>query len=267
VSDTADLLRAIAWLLWPLLVVLLLWFAWRGRTALGAFLRGRGFTIRLPGGLELTLQEAADQERRLIGDLTDKIADQEERLLALERPPEPDSEEEDEAASEQAQQVESRDEGTGEDEGRRGFREWIPAVEEPGPGPPQPRRALLQAKKILWLGQNYRADASLATAAGVGVVFADTIDQALDRITLDIEAIISELYLSEGENGLTLLDKLRERPHQPPVAFYEPRGVAGLGNWNKHIHLGGGYGLAMSFPDLESVLRSAGVSLFPVRDR
>jgi hypothetical protein len=238
VSDAADLIRAIAWLLWPLLVVVLVFFAWRGRTALGPLLRGRGFTIRLPGGFELTLQEAADQERRFISDLIETQADQEERLRALEseREPEPDEEEPD------------------------GKPEWVPAAQEPGPGPPPPRHELRQARRILWVGESIRADASIAAAQGVDVVTVNTVEEAaLERITPDIDAVVCDSAI-----GFALLDALRGHDYQPPVALYEPRGVAGLGNWNKMLHQRGAYGLAMTFSDLESVLRSAGVSLFPV---
>ncbi len=233
-SDAADLLRAIAWLLWPLLVVGLVFLAWRHRTAVQAFLGGRGFTIRL-GGVELTLQEAAEQERRVIGDLTERIADQEERLQALEHecPGEPEEEEPE-------------------------TEEWVPAAQEPGPGPPPPRHPLRQARRILWVGERIRADAGLAAGQGVDVVLVNTVEEALQHLAPDIDAVVCQSDL-----GFPLLDGLQGRDYQPPVVFYEPAGVAGLGNWNKGIHQRGGYGLAMRFPDLESVLRSAGVSLFP----
>jgi CheY-like chemotaxis protein len=71
-EQTSHLISAVAELLWPaLLLVLLIYFGPMIKSIV-ASLGKRKFTINV-AGTELTVEEAAEQQRRLIGDLQEKV--------------------------------------------------------------------------------------------------------------------------------------------------------------------------------------------------
>jgi CheY-like chemotaxis protein len=80
-DDLAKLLSALASLAWPLAFAALLFKLFNPIYALVESARGRKFTIKV-GGNELTMDEASAQQRVIVSDLQNKLAEMEKRLGA-----------------------------------------------------------------------------------------------------------------------------------------------------------------------------------------
>src|SRR5207302_1146921 len=79
-ADFTDFLTALSKFAWPILVAVLLW---RLSPAIKRVIESRGYTVKLPGGVEISVQQAADEERRLITDVAKRVTDLERRQKDL----------------------------------------------------------------------------------------------------------------------------------------------------------------------------------------
>ena len=79
-DDLAKLISALAALAWPAVFVVLLVKLFEPIRALVESARGRKFTIKVAGN-ELTMEEASEQQRVLLADLQNKLAQLEKGLL------------------------------------------------------------------------------------------------------------------------------------------------------------------------------------------
>lgn len=198
----ASLLDAIATLAWPLLLGVLLF---RLRHILSGVLesaRSRRFTIKL-AGTELTMEEAAEQQRLLISDLQEALVALEQRFQAFSE-----------------------------------YRE----VAEPA-FLPEPDIALAAAKgeepersrvrSILWVDDNPRNNASLIAHLedlGVRVVTAlTTADGIRQFMSGNFDRIITDIGREEDgeyrrDAGIELIRKVREEDPKVPVLVYTSSG-------------------------------------------
>jgi CheY-like chemotaxis protein len=196
----ARIIEAIGSLLWPLLVAVLLIRVIPHIPGVVADLRRamrtRAFTVRI-GGVELSVEDAAEQLRRQVADLQTHMAVQ---------------------LAEQAEGVE----GAGRAQ---------PASPEAGPARDQaPARADQGPPTILWVDDD-PDDSTLELAKlrddGVEVLLARSTAEAMDVLSLrrGVDAIVTDLGRAEdGEfrshAGLALLRQLREAEQDQPVLVY-----------------------------------------------
>jgi CheY-like chemotaxis protein len=199
----ARIIEAIGSLLWPLLVAVLLIRVIPHIPGVVADLRRamrtRAFTVRI-GGVELSVEDAAEQLRRQVADLQTHMAIQ---------------------LTEQAEGVE----GAG--------RAQPGPPTSPGAGPARdqaPARADQGPPTILWVDDD-PDDSTLELAKlrddGVEVLLARSTAEAMDVLSLrrGVDAIVTDLGRAEdGEfrshAGLALLRQLREAEQDQPVLVY-----------------------------------------------
>jgi CheY-like chemotaxis protein len=208
----ARIIEAIGSLLWPLLVAVLLIRVIPHIPGVVADLRRamrtRAFTVRI-GGVELSVEDAAEQLRRQVADLQTHMAIQ---------------------LAEQAEGVEGA-----------GRAQPGPPAEPASPGPPTspgagpardqaPARADQGPPTILWVDDD-PDDSTLELAKlrddGVEVLLARSTAEAMDVLSLrrGVDAIVTDLGRAEdGEfrshAGLALLRQLREAEQDQPVLVY-----------------------------------------------
>jgi CheY-like chemotaxis protein len=208
----ARIIEAIGSLLWPLLVAVLLIRVIPHIPGVVADLRRamrtRAFTVKI-GGVELSVEDAAEQLRRQVADLQTHMAIQ---------------------LAEQAEGVEGA-----------GRAQTGPPAEPASPGPPTspgagpardqaPARAGQGPPTILWVDDD-PDDSTLELAKlrddGVEVLLARSTAEAMDVLSLrrGVDAIVTDLGRAEdGEfrshAGLALLRQLREAEQVQPVLVY-----------------------------------------------
>ena len=78
-DNLAQLLAALASLAWPVLLAVLLYQLHRPLRALLESALKRKFSVKV-GGYELTMEEASEQQRKIVSDLQNKLAELEKRL-------------------------------------------------------------------------------------------------------------------------------------------------------------------------------------------
>jgi CheY-like chemotaxis protein len=80
VDDVAKLIAALASLAWPVVLAVLLFKLYGPIKSLVKSARGRGFTIKVAGN-ELTMEEVSEQQRVIVSDLQNKVAELEKRAF------------------------------------------------------------------------------------------------------------------------------------------------------------------------------------------
>ncbi|HEY8557783.1 MAG TPA: response regulator [Actinomycetes bacterium] len=196
----ARIIEAIGSLLWPLLVAVLLIRVIPHIPGVVADLRRamrtRAFTVRI-GGVELSVEDAAEQLRRQVADLQTHMAVQ---------------------LAEQAEGVEGAGRAQPTSPGAGPARDQAPARADQGP------------PTILWVDDD-PDDSTLELAKlrddGVEVLLARSTAEAMDVLSLrrGVDAIVTDLGRAEdGEfrshDGLALLRQLREAEQDQPVLVY-----------------------------------------------
>lgn len=196
----ARIIEAIGSLLWPLLVAVLLIRVIPHIPGVVADLRRamrtRAFTVRI-GGVELSVEDAAEQLRRQVADLQTHMAVQ---------------------LAEQAEGVEGAGRAQPASPGAGPARDQAPARADQGP------------PTILWVDDD-PDDSTLELAKlrddGVEVLLARSTAEAMDVLSLrrGVDAIVTDLGRAEdGEfrshAGLALLRQLREAEQDQPVLVY-----------------------------------------------
>jgi CheY-like chemotaxis protein len=88
VDDFAKLISAVASLAWPVVLAILLFKLFEPIRSLVESARARKFTIKVAGN-ELTMDEASEQQRVLLADVQNKVADLEKRLTLGQPQPSP----------------------------------------------------------------------------------------------------------------------------------------------------------------------------------
>ncbi len=78
----AELLRALATLAWPAIIVILLFLFRRNVRELIESAKSRRFTVKVAGN-ELTMEEISEQQRNLISDLQQQVVDLQSQLQGL----------------------------------------------------------------------------------------------------------------------------------------------------------------------------------------
>lgn len=84
-SDIAQLLEAIGVLAWPAIIILLILMFRPAIAGLIESAKSRKFTLKL-GGQELTMEEASEQQRKLIADLQAQVLEIKKSLEGIARP-------------------------------------------------------------------------------------------------------------------------------------------------------------------------------------
>lgn len=78
-ESLAKLISALSSLAWPALFVILLYKFYQPLKSLLESAKGRKFTIKVAGN-ELTMEEASEQQRKIVNDIQSKLADVKKRL-------------------------------------------------------------------------------------------------------------------------------------------------------------------------------------------
>jgi CheY-like chemotaxis protein len=196
VSPVADLIGAVASLLWPLLVIVVL-LVFGGQ--LLAKLRGSDDVTLEIGGQKLSIRQATDQQTDLIADLQREVASLKRRIEAV-----PD-----------------------------GASEWEPQERErriTGPGDPGlPPTSAGRPRSILWVDDHPENNAMLAESwrrEGIYVEVARSTDEALRLLgSRQYGLIISDVGRRESDTevpdaGLRLLTKVRASDTATPFVLY-----------------------------------------------
>lgn len=84
-ESLAKLIASCASLLWPVVFAVLLYKLFGPIRALVESARGRKFTIKVAGN-ELSMEEASEQQRVILGDLQSKLAELEKRMMPSPQP-------------------------------------------------------------------------------------------------------------------------------------------------------------------------------------
>lgn len=223
-ADFAKLIEALATLAWPAIAVLIILLFRPAVAAIIESAQSRKFTLKV-GGQELTMEEAANQERGLIADLQAQV-------VALSRA------------------VEGGTRGSSE------LTLWSSGVRAPA-GRPQsvlwvddhPKHNSYFVQQLL--DKDVAVDLALSTA------------EALDRLsTRGYTAIVSDMSRDEAGHhaetaGLELLKAVRERDRSVPfIVFCSTQGVVAH---SREAMEGGATGITSSTTQLFGLLESAGV--------
>jgi CheY-like chemotaxis protein len=197
-SEAADAVRAVTSLIWPLIVVVLVW---RLYPSIRGILQSRGFTIKY-GKVELTVQQASDQLIDKVEELGEKLSEARKKLGLDVKPV------------------------------------GIPSVPQNGGEPgkevaAQPRRL----RRVLWVDDNPTNNAyelAQMDRLEIDVVQARTTNEALERFRRSKpqpDAIISDMGRKENGSfnpkaGLDLIRRIRAQDPQVPIFIYaSPRSL------------------------------------------
>jgi CheY-like chemotaxis protein len=185
----SDFSKGVAAIAWPLIVILLLF---KFRSAIEAVIesaKSRKFTIKV-GGNELTMDEAAEQQNKLLADLQNQVVELGKRLDAFSTVPE--------QTPTQARTIEST------------------------PRPPLVR-------SILWVDDNPRNNSyeiDILQKMGIHVVQSTSTQDALSKLgTHKFDRIISDMGRYEGNGlntnaGIDLAKAVREIDKEVPIIIY-----------------------------------------------
>jgi hypothetical protein len=250
VDNFTELLTALAKFAWPLLVAVLVW---RLFPAIKKVVESRGFNVKLPGGTEISVQQATDEERRLIGDLTERVADLDARHRELRG---------------QLEQGIAASVDTGTDiTGAASLQSTVYVKITPSSEGP----SLQQAERILWIGAPVSAsEVALLVEQGVNVEFVGSYERAqhlLEVTGRSYDVIISRLYKDEGglpKEGLAddvLTEQVRYLNSHAPVIFYDEL-LASVAKWSAWVGSLGAQGLVRDLPELDRELRKRGMTVF-----
>lgn len=213
-DSTAELIRALADLLWPLMVLVVIL---RFSPAVGQIIasaRDRKFTLKV-GGQELTMEEVREQQSDLIADLQAQVAE----LMAKGSSGE--------VATAAGTTLEPTSPRTGEGDGveRAGGGDSMVGATGGDGGAP----------RVLWVDDEPRNNSLLVETLGKGgiqVELALSTADGLSRVQRgSYRAVITDLGRKEGntfnqEAGLQLLEEIRRlRPDLPVVIFTSANGA------------------------------------------
>jgi CheY-like chemotaxis protein len=80
-TDVSGVISSIAALLWPVAFIVLIWLVGPTLREVLSRLRGGAFTLDV-GGVKVSFEDATDQQRKLIGDLQEKVIELEARITS-----------------------------------------------------------------------------------------------------------------------------------------------------------------------------------------
>lgn len=198
-DDLAKLLSALASLAWPLAFGALLFKLFNPIYALVESARGRKFTIKV-GGNELTMDEASAQQRVIVSDLQNKLAEMEKRLGAA--PPDYGSA----AAAATTNAPATRSSNTA--------------------SAPRPLDAAMpRVRRILWVDDNPKNNSFLVAALedrGAQVDVALSTDAGIAKFKRQpYDIVLSDMGRPEGERaGIELAQRIKQLSPATPVFIF-----------------------------------------------
>jgi CheY-like chemotaxis protein len=222
--DIATILDAAAKLLWPILAGVL---AWKLFPSIRRIIESRGFTFKV-GGIEVTVQQAANELAAQVEDLKDKVA-------------------------ELRQQVEA-----GVAPGARSPLARPPRARTPGSGP---------VRRLLWVDDEPANNAYQIASfrkEGLDVDQADSTPQAvrmLRRNGSGADVVISDMGRQESGRfeplaGLKLIEAVRAAGIDIPIIIYTS--VESAARYRDDVLAAGGSGITASPVELDEMIRAFG---------
>ncbi|MBI9077086.1 MAG: response regulator [Desulfatibacillum sp.] len=218
----AKLISALSSLAWPAIFVLLLVKFQEPLSKLINSATGRKFTIKVAGN-ELTMEEASEQQRKIINDMQDKIVEMENRFkvgtkMAFMK---------DTLLTTKAAAISGLEPG----------KSWPGKREEYEVELPPPAREMLSGtERILWVDNNPRNNSYLMESLeerGVRVDIALTTDEGIKKFKSQAyDFVISDMGRPEGDKaGIELARKIRAMNKDIPFFIHCGRWAAA--NWRK----------------------------------